>query len=168
MHRQFPKAKMYGTERHLSKFPELPWETMRSEDPALHAQFSDDFQFSVPKGVDFISADENVHFSSVLAYHLTSKTLHVDDTYMYARLPALARLAGFSDVTKFHPTLAKALEPRMGAAQEFRKWAEALNITWGEARNLCAAHLATLSAEKIMAHPSKSVCAMPFLMSKAL
>jgi hypothetical protein len=146
MHRQFPDARHYGTARHLAKYPDLSWEQLRTEDEALHAQFSEDFQFSVPNGVDFISDDENIHFSSVLAYHISSKTIHVDDTYMYARLPFPMHLLGVTDVTRFHPTLQKALEPREKAAQDFRQWAERLNTDWGDARNLCTAHLATLSA----------------------
>jgi hypothetical protein len=39
--------------------------------------------------VDFISDNENHNFSSVLAYHLASKTLHVDDTLILLRLPGL-------------------------------------------------------------------------------
>ena len=148
MHRQFPGAKLYGTARHLTKFPELPWQALRTEDEALHARFADDFEFSVPQGVDFISADENVHFSSVLAYHKASGTIHVDDTYMYSRLPAVLNLVGLGDVTRFHPTLGKALEPRAGAARDFRRWAETSIASWGDARNLCTAHLATLSAER--------------------
>lgn len=145
MQTQFPEAKMYGTERHLSKFPDLKWQVLRSEDEDLHALYADDLEFSVPEGVDFISDDENVHFSSVLAYHTASQTLHVDDTFMYAPLPGLLKSKGF---TKFHPTLAKALEPRAGAAKDFRNWAANLNTEWGEAQNLCTAHLATLSAKK--------------------
>ena len=148
MHRQYPQAKKYGTARHLSKFPKLPWQKLRTEDEALHARFADDFEFSVPQGVDFISDNENVHFSSVLAYHRASKSIHVDDTYMYAQLPLPLRLIGVDGVTRFHPTLAKALQPRAGAAREFRQWAEGLNADWGDARNLCTAHLATLAASK--------------------
>lgn len=144
MHRQFPAAKHYGTARHLSKFPELAWGNLATEDEALHARFSDDLEFSVPEGVDFISDDEKVHFSSVLAYHRASKSIHVDDTYMYARLPLPLRLVGVDGVTRFHPTLRKALQPRKGAAEEFRRWAEGLNADWGDAENLCTAHLATL------------------------
>ena len=148
MHRQYPEAKKYGTARHLSKFPKLPWEQLRTEDYALHAHFADDLEFSVPKGVDFISDDENVHFSSVLAYHRASKTIHVDDTYMYAKLPLPLRLIGVDGATRFHPTLSKALQPRAGAAQEFRHWAEGLNADWGDAKNMCTAHLATLTARE--------------------
>ncbi len=147
MHARFPNAKLYGTARHLSKLPELPWEAQRTEDPELQAMFADDFDFSVPRGVDFISSNENVHFSSVLVLHRASKTIHVDDTLMYLRLPKVARLLGRTDSMTFHPTLAKALEKRTGAARDFRSWAEGLAEGWSDARNLCAAHTAALTAE---------------------
>jgi len=147
MHEQFPEARLYGTARHLSRFPELPWEAERTEDPALHAMFSDDFDFSIPRGVDFISSNENVHFSSVLVLHRASKTIHVDDTLMYIRWPKAARLLGRTDSMRFHPTLGKALEERSGAARDFRHWAEELAKRWRHAENLCAAHTATLIGE---------------------
>jgi hypothetical protein len=148
MHERFPHAKLYGTARHVSRFPELPWETLRTEDPELHAIFADDFEFSVPRGVDFISSNENVHFSSVLVLHRASKTIHVDDTIMYIDLPKMMRLLGLSDSMSFHPALAKALEKRPGAAQDFRDWAAELAERWRDARNLCAAHTATLTARE--------------------
>jgi hypothetical protein len=148
MHERFPSAKLYGTARHVSRLPELPWEVLRTEDPELHAMFAADFEFSVPRGVDFISANENVHFSSVLVLHRASKTIHVDDTLMYVRLPRPMRLLGLPDAMSFHPTLAKALEKRSGAASDFRDWAEELAERWRDAENLCAAHTATLAAQK--------------------
>jgi hypothetical protein len=146
MHELFPRARLYGTKRHLERFPELPWEALLTEDAALHEEFADDFEFSVPRGVDFISADDKVHFSSVLAFHRASRTIHSDDTLMYIRLPALLRLFGLSDPVSFHPTLAKALERRPGAAGEFRDWAEGLIERWRDVENLCAAHTAALLA----------------------
>jgi len=148
MHARYPQAKLYGTARHLSRFPELPWEATRTEDPGLHAMFAEDFEFSVPRGVDFISANENVHFSSVLVLHRASKTVHVDDTLMYIRLPKVIRRLGPKDAMRFHPTLAKALEKRPGAARDFRNWATELAERWRDADNLCAAHAATLTAHK--------------------
>jgi hypothetical protein len=148
MHERFPQAKLYGTARHVSRLPELPWEALRTEDPELHAMFGEDFDFSVPRGVDFVSANENVHFSSVLVLHRPSKTIHVDDTLMYVRLPRLMRVVGLPDAMGFHPTLAKALEKRAGAASDFRDWAEELAQRWRDAENLCAAHTATLTARK--------------------
>jgi hypothetical protein len=103
-------------------------------------------EFSVPRGVDFISANESVHFSSVLAHHLPSKTIHVDDTFNYVPASGLARFTPFADTVSFHPTLARALQPRAGAAEEFRAWARGLIERWSAAENLCAAHTAALLA----------------------
>ena len=145
-HELFPEARLYGTQRHLDRFPELPWEEVRSEDPELHEWYADDLEFTIPRGVDFISDNENVHFSSVLAYPRESGTIHVDDTLMYIRLPRLLGLVGLRDRVGFHPTLAMALEKREGAAAEFREWAEEFAEAWGDAENLCAAHSGTLLA----------------------
>lgn len=147
MHERYPHADLHGTARHVRRLPGLPWQEACTEDPELHAGYADDFEFSVPAGVDFISANENVHFSSVLAYHRASKTIHVDDTFMYLRMPGLLRLLGFGDATSFHLTLSKALERRPGAAEAFRAWAGDLIGRWADAENLCAAHTAALTAE---------------------
>jgi len=147
MHEMFPRARLYGTARHLSRFPELPWANTHTDDPALHKQYAEDLEFSVPRGVDFISANEDVHFSSVLALHRASKTIHVDDTLVYVRLPVLMRWFGLKDALGFHPTLAKALEKRAGSARDFREWANGLIECWNEAENLCAAHTTVLLAD---------------------
>lgn len=144
MHDLFPQATLYGTARHLSLFPELPWAEIRTEDDALHELYADDFDFSVPRGVDFISSNENLHFSSVLALHRASKTIHSDDTLMYMKLPLLMSWMSMNNSVSFHPTLAKVLERRAGAVQDFRDWANELIERWRHAENLCAAHTATL------------------------
>ena len=148
MHERYPQARLYGTARHLARFPELPWEGLCTEEPGLHTMFAEDFEFSVPRGVDFVSANENVHFSSVLVLHRASQTVHVDDTLMYIRLPRVMRTVGLRDSMSFHLTLGKALEKRAGAAQDFRDWAEELAERWQDAESLCAAHTATLTAKK--------------------
>lgn len=155
MHERYPHARLYGTSRHLARFPELPWEPTRTEDPETHALFADDFDFSIPRGVDLVSADERVHFSSVLVRHRATRTLHVDDTLMYLRLPLPLRLLGLKDRTSFHPTLAKALEKRPGAASDFRAWARDIADRWGDAENLCTAHTATLTARENTGAPIK-------------
>lgn len=142
-HKQYPQAKLYGTQRHIDKFPDLGWQPELTESAACAELFADDFEFSVPAGVDFISSNENLHFSSVLAYHKSSKTIHSDDTLMYLRLPGLLGKIKNPDVT-FHMTLPKTLEKRAGAANDFRVWATQLAGQWGDARNLCAAHSAVL------------------------
>jgi hypothetical protein len=147
MHERYPGAKLYGTARHLARFPDLPWQKTRTEQPRLHRMFEEDFEFSVPRGVDFISANDNVHFSSVLVLHRASRTIHVDDTLMYSRLPLPMRMLGYPDILYFHPTLWQALEKRRGAGRDFRDWAEELAERWRDAENMCAAHTAVLTAE---------------------
>ncbi|MCB1856267.1 MAG: hypothetical protein KDI05_15370 [Halieaceae bacterium] len=144
MHEAYPRARLYGTVRHHERFADLPWERELAEEAALHALYADDFDFSVPRGVDFVSANENIHFSSVLALHRASRTIHVDDTLMYMQMPLPLRLVGWKDTLVFHPTLPRVLEPRAGAAAEFRQWVAELIETWGGAENLCAAHATAL------------------------
>ncbi|PRY26129.1 hypothetical protein CLV78_101222 [Aliiruegeria haliotis] len=139
MHHDFPNAKLYGTERHRAVWPALPWEPELSEGPEVPEIFGTDLAFSVPEGVDFVSANEKVHFASVLAYHPESGTIHVDDTLTFIRPPALMRRLGIGERISFHPTLGKALKP--GGAAAFRDWARGVADRWGTARTLCAAHV---------------------------
>ena len=148
MHAMFPNAKLYGTTRHVAKNPELRWQKLHTEDAELHALFADDFEFSIPKGVDFISNNDNIHFSSVLALHRESKTMHVDDTYMYLQPPVLKNWIELPAALRFHPTLSRALEKRAGAAQQFREWAQTLAEDWRDVENLCAAHTAALTSDR--------------------
>ncbi len=141
MHLDFPHAKLYGTERHVERAPELPWQALRTEHEALHEKYSGDFDFSVPRGVQFVTSNENVHFSSVLVYHRSSKTIHVDDTLMFMRFPWRR--------VSFHPTLRLALEKRAGSAAEFHAWAGELAESWRDAENLCAAHTSALTADRM-------------------
>ena len=147
MHERYPQAKLFGTTRHLKMLPDLPWKRELTESEEMHALYANDFDFSVPAGVDFISTNQNLHFSSVLARHRDSKTIHVDDTLMVIRLPLPMRLLGHRELVSFHPTLAKTLEPHAGAADEFRQWASHLALDWSDTENLCAAHSATLTLD---------------------
>jgi hypothetical protein len=142
-HRQYPNARLYGTQRHIEKFPDLPWQPELTESVECADLFAEDFEFSVPAGVDFISSNENLHFSSVLAYHMASKTIHSDDTLMYLRLPGLLGKLKRPEIS-FHMTLSQTLEKRAGAVKDFRAWVTRLAGQWGDAENLCAAHSATL------------------------
>ena len=140
VHRRYPWAKLYGTARHLEVLPDMPWQTTLAESPDMHNLYSNDFDFFVPRGVDFISKNDKLHFASVLAYHLSSKTLHVDDTLINIQLPSPLGLLASRHHLSFHPTLAKTLEPRAGAANDFRTWATHLAAALRESENLCAAH----------------------------
>lgn len=140
--RMFPKARLYGTKRHRLKFPELRWEVECTESPEFASLFAEDFDFMVPRGVPFVADEENLHFSSVLAFHRSSRTLHVDDTLNWVPRPWGGRLA-------FHPSL-RAVLKGANAAREFREWAEKLTSRCESVVHLCTAHarLAPLRNEK--------------------
>jgi hypothetical protein len=142
-HALFPRATHHGTTRHAERAPSVPFDPLRTDDPRLHERFADDFDFMVPRGVDFIPSDAKLHFSSVLAFHPASKTLHVDDTLLHLRLPP--PLSFFKQpITRFHPTLGKVLQRRPGAVAEFRAWAKELIDRASGIENLCAAHSSSL------------------------
>lgn len=141
MHSDFPDAKLYGTGRHAERDPDLPWEELLTEQPEFRQLYPEDFEFSVPRGVEFVTDNEHVHFSSVLAFHRSSRTIHADDTLMYMRIPRPA--------VSFHPTLSQALEKRPGAAADFRDWATELATEWRDAENLCAAHTGALTKDRL-------------------
>ena len=153
IHRLYPHAALYGTQRHHRLFPGLPWQPLCSDDPALHRQFADALSFSVPRGVDFISANDNVHFASVLAFHRASRTVHVDDTFMYLQLPYAVNWLGLPGYVGLHPTLAFALEKRAGAAAELRQWVRELAADWAGAETLCAAHNGILQCRRQQGAP---------------
>lgn len=144
LHELYPKAKLYGTARHLYRFQDVPWQRERTEEAALHALFADVLDFSVPRGVDFIPRNENLHFSSVLAFHRANRVLHVDDTLCYVRLPQPLALLK-KDVLGFHPSLSRVLEKRQGAVRDFREWMAELVERSRSVDVLCAAHSAVLS-----------------------
>jgi hypothetical protein len=133
----FPNAKLYGTSRHVARFPELTWEAAHTESAALGDLF-DELRFSVPRGVDFVCEDERQHFASVLAFHPASATLHVDDTLTWLALPFVGGL-------RFHPSLSKVLQRRPNAVAEFRSWLVTLRALFSEVRTVCAAHMKPLA-----------------------
>ncbi|MEC7398568.1 MAG: hypothetical protein VYD00_00945 [Pseudomonadota bacterium] len=148
MHAAFPAAKLYGTARHSKHLPQLPWQETLCEDVALAERYDADFAFSTPEGVPMVCSDESVHFSSVLALHRASGTLHVDDTLVYlAKGPPLSLLP-MTGRLSFHPTLKKALDPEAGAADNFREWAIALGVEWADTHRIAAAHNAVLKLDE--------------------
>jgi hypothetical protein len=143
LHELYPRARLHGTARHQRMAPDLPWQRERTDEASLHELFAGDLEFSVPRGVDLIPSNERLHFSSVLAFHPRSRTLHVDDTLNYLRLPKLIRPLK-EDVLSFHPSLAGVLERRRGAIRAFREWIDELLERTRSVENLCAAHAGVL------------------------
>jgi hypothetical protein len=138
--RRFPQAELIGTERHRRLHPDLPWSAELIERPATWRRFKQDFDFSVPHGVDFVCLDDRVHVASVLARHRASRIVHVDDTLNVFAPPALLRPLLPAPRLRFHPMLAKALEKRPGAAAAFEHWATELAADWADTGVVCAAH----------------------------
>lgn len=145
-HEIAPHARLYGTQRHREQVPELPWERDVMEDPATQALF-DDLDFSVPAGLDLVTADDSVHASSVLVRHRPSGIVHVDDTLMVLAAPGMLGHILPQSRLRFHPMLAKALQQRPGAADDFAAWARALAHDWATTRIVCAAHSAVRQLE---------------------
>jgi hypothetical protein len=135
----FPQARLYGTARHRRREPDLHWEELPTEAPGFAELSAEDFEMSVPRGVDFVPDDENLHFASVLAYHKASRVLHVDDTLTQA--PSL--LGGLS----LHPSLGRVLQKRPGAATEFREWTQELLKLIEKTDYLATAHLRKLPGQ---------------------
>lgn len=148
IHEAFPKAELYGTQRHREKLPDLPWHEDACEGAAVRDRFGADFAFSMPDGVPLVCADESVHFASILALHRVSGTIHVDDTLVYLDKGFPISLLPMNRRLDFHPTLATGLEPRAGAADAFRAWAIGLGSDWADARRIAAAHDGVLAVEK--------------------
>lgn len=134
-----PQARLFGTSRHREQAPELPWESEIIEDPATQAKFKE-LDFSVPAGLDLVTPDDRVHAASVLVRHRQSGIVHVDDTLMVLAAPGLLRMVLPQSRLRFHPMLAKALQARPGAADDFATWARDLANRWAGTPFVCAAH----------------------------
>lgn len=147
-HRLFPAATLYGTARHRLKAPALPWTGPPVEQWGGQHPLADLFELSVPDGVDFVCADEQVHVASVLVRHRKSRIVHVDDTFNVVAAPgALGRLLPQSSL-HMHPMLARALTPSAGAADAYAAWARALASRWADTPTVCAAHSAVRQLPK--------------------
>ena len=140
MQNLLPHARLIGSRRHHEKAPDLRWDAALIEDPETWQEFADVLDFSIPAGVDFISADENVHVSSVIVRHRESGIVHVDDTLMYLDLPTLARKVLPGPKLRFHPRLSAGLEKRAGAADDYMRWARTMAQERADTKIVCAAH----------------------------
>ncbi|KFN48237.1 hypothetical protein [Arenimonas composti] len=142
LHALFPRATLYGTGRHQTRFPTLPWVGRPLEAWGARHALADTFELSVPAGVDFVCLDERVHVGSVLLRHRATGIVHVDDT-----LNVLAAPGPFGSLLpqsglRMHPMLGKALLPEAGAADAYTGWARDLARRWDGAPFVCAAHSA--------------------------
>lgn len=142
-----PAARMIGTARHHAQVSEIAWDPALIEDAATQADFTDDLDFTIPAGVDFISANDKVHVSSVIVRHRASGIVHVDDTINVLEAPGILSAVMPEPKLSFHPMLSKALEKRPGAADDYARWARDLARDWAGTPIVCAAHSAVRELE---------------------
>lgn len=135
MAKDFPQATFYGSSRHAKKVPEIEWSDDLVESAAVAERYSE-LKFSISQGIDYIHANEMIHAGSLLAYHPTSKSLHVDDTFMSPPTELLGKLL---PEIMLHPTTKKALEDNSNSGKAYCDWATQIAHDW-DVRNFCAAH----------------------------
>eukprot|EP00457_Paulinella_chromatophora_P006800 gb/GEZN01006819.1/.p1 GENE.gb/GEZN01006819.1/~~gb/GEZN01006819.1/.p1 ORF type:complete len:454 (-),score=48.90 gb/GEZN01006819.1/:202-1563(-) len=141
-HKQYPHSKLYGCPRHLKKLPSIPWAGNLGEAKTL-SLFEPDLFLRIPPGIEFADPKPSAsnHFSSVVAFHPRSKTIHVDDTFTYHSNPgAILRRRGVKPNTmRFHMSMDKSLLPDPAAPRLFQRWVRALLEEW-DFDSICFAH----------------------------
>jgi len=139
--KEFPKAAYYGTPRHLSVMPEIPWQ---GEVMAMKETFAPDLECRIPAGAEYVlplPARTN-HLSNVFVLHKQSKTIHNDDCILcIERPPIFMKLLGFRNGDMlFHPSIkGPGLYPTKEAPADFRDFVNSLIEDW-DFDHLCSAH----------------------------
>lgn len=136
MAKDFPQAIFYGSRRHHEQVPNVKWSDDLVESDAV-AQRYPELEFSIVRGIDYISSDDMVHAGSLLVYHPASKSLHVDDTFIS---PPTKILEAILPELILHPTTKKALKDKPNAGRQYCDWATNLAHEWRDVRHFCAAH----------------------------
>ncbi|MBU2957799.1 hypothetical protein Q4511_00315 [Paracoccus sp. 1_MG-2023] len=138
--RDFPQARLYGTERHRAQHPDLAWQPTLIDTPEAAAIFASDLVLTVPRGIDHTTENDRVHAGSVLAWHPASASLHVDDTLNILPVPGPLKRVFGKDKLIMHPTMPKALTADPDCIRELTAWIDELAEICAGLRNLCAAH----------------------------
>lgn len=136
MAKDFPQATFYGSSRHPKQVPEVDWADDLVESDAVAARYPE-LQFSLPKGIYYITPDESVHASSLLVYHKASQSIYVDDTF---EIPPSKLFDAVQPNLGLHPTTKKALKDETDAGKRYCDWAVALAHEWRNVRHFCGAH----------------------------
>ncbi|MBP2280773.1 hypothetical protein RCH20_002278 [Psychrobacter sp. PL15] len=136
MAKDFPQATFYGSERHSKQLPEVQWAAELVESDAV-AQLYPELEFSLPKGIYYISPNEKVHAGSLLVRHPASQSVHIDDTFMS---PPSKILKAILPELMLHPTTKQALKNESDAGEQYCDWATKIAHQWRDTHNFCAAH----------------------------
>ncbi|KAJ3234847.1 hypothetical protein HDU78_005598 [Chytriomyces hyalinus] len=123
----YPNAAYYGTPRHLRKFKEIPWAGCVT-DPSVLSRWMPDLALELTQGGEFDDPqpESTNHFAGVVAIHVPSKTMIVDDCFRVSRNPGFIErgIFGRRDMeVSFHWSLYNdALYKTPGAVQTFYDW----------------------------------------------
>jgi hypothetical protein len=140
----YPDAPYYGTPRHLSVVPEIPWRGAINENLD---RWEPEVYMRIPAGAEFISPmpESTNHFSCVWVYSPSAKTVHVDDTVVYVKgtgvVGVVTKITGKEGKLMFHPSMKDdGLYPTPEAPWEFKAWMENVLQDW-DIQNICTAHM---------------------------
>ncbi|MER1972282.1 MAG: hypothetical protein ABS880_00810 [Psychrobacter alimentarius] len=136
MAKDFPQAIFYGSSRHHKQVPGVSWSEDLVESDAVTTRYTE-LEFSLPKGIYYISPNENVHASSLLVYHPASQSLYINDTF---EIPPSKLFHAVQPSLGLHPTTKQALINEATASEQYCDWATNLAHAWRDARYFCGAH----------------------------
>lgn len=136
MTKDFPAATFYGSERHPKQVPEVNWADDLVESEAVAERYPE-LEFSISKGIYYISPNEKIHAGSLLVRHPASQSVHIDDTFMS---PPSKILKAVLPEVMLHPTTKQALKDEPNAGKIYCDWATELAHKWRDTANFCAAH----------------------------
>lgn len=136
MAQDFPHATFYGSSRHHKHLPSIDWAEDLVESDAVAERYPE-LEFSLPKGIYYISPNENVHASSLLIYHPASRSVYINDTF---EIPPSKLFNSLQPRLGLHPTTKQALLNKTTASEQYCEWATKLAHQWRDARYFCGAH----------------------------
>jgi len=128
-YQQYPKAKYYGTPRHLRRIKDIPWAGSLWD--CKNRALWPGIKMRIPRGSEFVDPEPEAtnHFSGIHVYHQPTGVLHVDDT-----------INVIDSILAFHPSIATVgLYHVPEAVSAFRLFIDDILNQW-TITTLCAAH----------------------------
>lgn len=136
MAQDFPQAIFYGSSRHHKQILSVNWSNDLVESDAVAKRYPE-LEFSLPKGIHYISPNENIHASSLLVYHPASQSVYIDDTF---EIPPSKLFNAPQPCLGLHPTTKQALLDKTTAGDAYCEWATTIAHQWRDVRYFCGAH----------------------------
>ncbi|KAL0486705.1 hypothetical protein AKO1_001625 [Acrasis kona] len=136
----------FGTPRHLRNIKDVHWDGDLTN-PSIRKLWNPEVDIQIPKATEFINPqpEESNHFSGAFAFHRPSKTVHIDDTFIYAEDdgPEVALLGAKKGDLIIHPDVDNGIKQYHNAPYEFRDWVYQI-IKDFQFENILTAHCGNL------------------------